>query len=501
VSATGASQSLRRVLRFRTIVSTSTGLAYAAISLLGCIQLAAYLAGDSAWIALLIAGLLASLAALCFSELNALYPSAAAIRLYIRSAFNERASLIISFGYLVTVVAVIAADSYVVGSAVSCFTQQCYTHGAILQNPSHDTYIWILALLGLATAANPLGIRIAGLLQDITTYALLVSLSIISFVALSKSGFHLSQPTAAIHPPVNLIQAVAVGVFVFSAFEWVTPLSEEMTDTRLIPRGMFVSLGLLFLSYSLFTVASTNLVGIQHLCQNIGTDNVICSNVPQMLLGWQALGQVGALWMLLATLLTGVMTFNGGFATASRFMYAAAREATLPPFFARLSYARVVPWTAVVTLAVSSAVIAVVVALTESFNVLILVGAVLEALVYAVAGLCVLMLRRRQPDTQRSFVIPLGPVIPVATIVIFALLGVIAALTLTPVKLGGAEVLLPVPLVLTALIFLLSFLYVHYYVPRLKAAEEARRVSRTPRRPRRPAAEETEPTAPLPEQE
>ena len=92
--------------------------------------------------------------------------------------------------------------------------------------------------------------------------------------------------------------------------------------------------GLLFLSYSLFTIASTNLVGIQHLCQNVGTDNVICSNVPQMLLGWQALGQTGALWMLLATLLTGVMTFNGGFATASRFMYAAAREATLPPFFA-----------------------------------------------------------------------------------------------------------------------------------------------------------------------
>jgi amino acid transporter len=220
-----------------------------------------------------------------------------------------------------------------------------------------------------------------------------------------------------------------------------------------------------------------------------------------MLLGWQALGQVGALWMLLATLLTGVMTFNGGFATASRFMYAAAREATLPPFFARLSYARVVPWAAVVSLAAASAVIAVVVALTQSFNALILVGAVLEAMIYTVAGLCVLVLRRRQSDTQRSFLIPLGPVIPVATIVIFSLLGVIAAVTLTPVRIGGAELLLPVPLAITAAIFLLSFLYVQYYVPRLKAAEEARRAARTPRRPRRQAAEETEPTAPLPEQE
>ncbi len=41
---------LRRVLSFRTIVSTSTGLAYAAISLLACIQVASFVAGDSAWI-------------------------------------------------------------------------------------------------------------------------------------------------------------------------------------------------------------------------------------------------------------------------------------------------------------------------------------------------------------------------------------------------------------------------------------------------------------------
>src|SRR5712691_11580791 len=111
--------SLRRVLKFRTIVSTSTGLAYAAISFLGCVQLASYLGGDSAWIAILISGLLAVLAALCFSELNALYPSAAAIRQYMREAFNDNFSLVISFGYLLTVVAVVAADSYVVGTAIT----------------------------------------------------------------------------------------------------------------------------------------------------------------------------------------------------------------------------------------------------------------------------------------------------------------------------------------------------------------------------------------------
>lgn len=453
---------LRRVLPFRTVVSTSTGLAYAAISLLGCVQLAAFLAGDSAWIALLIAGALALLAALCFSELNALYPSAAAIRQYISAAFNEQVSLTIAFGYVLTIVAVIAADSYVVGSAISYVFR------------GTPPLLWIVLILGLSALANLLGIRIAGLLQDITTYTLLLSLAVISVIALSKGGFQLHQPFAAIHTPGGLFNAVAVGVFVFSAFEWVTPLAEELNDATSIPRGMFVALGLLFVSYALYTVASTNLVGIAHLCTHVGAADQVCTPVPQMLLGQAALGQVGVYWMLAATLLTGVMTFNGGFATASRFLYAAAREATLPRVFAELS-ARLVPWVTVMALAGSSAAIAVVVDTTGQYTILILVGAVLEAMIYAVAGLCVIQLRRRQPAAPRSFRIPLGWTLPILTVLIFTALGIGAALTPTPL-----------PLVITVAVFAVAFAYVRLAVPRLRAAEEARRRARS-RRPRRPA--------------
>ncbi len=462
-------RALRRVLPFRSVVSTSTGLAYAAISLLACVQLAAFLAGDSAWIALLVAGVLAVLAAFCFSELNALYPSAAAIRQYIRAAFGERASLTIAFGYVVTIVAVIAADSYVVGSAISFVF------------PQTPTLLWIVVILGLVAAANLLGIRIAGLLQDISTYTLLISLAAISLLALARGGFHLHTPFAALHSPGNLFNAVAVGVFVFSAFEWVTPLAEEISDTTQIPRGMFLSLGLLFISYALFTVACTNLVGIGALCQHIGAPNQTCSAVPQMLLG-QALGpagsamsQIGIYWMLAATLLTGVMTFNGGFATASRFLYAAAREATLPEVFARLSV-RLVPWVTVVALAGASTAIAVVIAYTREYNALILVGAVLEALIYAVAGLCVIRLRQRQREAARSFHIPFGWTIPLLTVVIFTALGFAAALVPTPL-----------PLLIAVVIFAVSFAYVRLEVPRLKAAAEAKRKAAGTRRPRRPS--------------
>ena len=80
-----------------------------------------------------------------------------------KEAFNDNFSLVISFGYMLTIVAVIAADSYIVGNAITY----------ALNLPSWASLIWILAILGLALGANLRGIRLAGLLQDITTYTIL----------------------------------------------------------------------------------------------------------------------------------------------------------------------------------------------------------------------------------------------------------------------------------------------------------------------------------------
>jgi basic amino acid/polyamine antiporter, APA family len=456
--------SLRRVLKFRTVVSTSTGLAYAAISLLGCVQLASLVGGDSGWIAIVIAGLLAVLAALCFSELNALYPTAAAIRQYMKEAFNDNFSLTITFGYMLTIIAVIAADSYIVGSAIT------YAFGL----PNWASLIWILALLGLAMGANLRGIRIAGILQDITTYSLLAFAIIISLIALSQHGFQLHTPFDSLSHPDALINAIAVGVFIFSAFEWVTPLSEEISDIRLIPRGMFIALVLLGISYALYTVASSSFLDVHNPA-------VYNSPVPQMLLGKAVLGQVGIWFMLIATLLTAVMTFNGGFATASRFLYAAAREDTLPSFFSRISITFAVPYASVIFLTVSSAAIAVIIFLTGQFQALILVGAVLEALIYTVAGLCVIQLRRKQPSAERRFRIRGGWTIPILTILIFGILAILASLGI------GSNIQAGLPLIITIVIFVLSGLYVFLFVPRLRAAAEARRASMRRRRPRREA--------------
>ncbi|GAC1566352.1 MAG: hypothetical protein NVS3B14_07950 [Ktedonobacteraceae bacterium] len=198
-----------------------------------------------------------------------------------------------------------------------------------------------------------------------------------------------------------------------------------------------------------------------------------------MLLSQAALGQLGIWLMLIATLLTAVMTFNGGFATASRFLYATAREDSLPQIFARISIAFAVPYFAVIFLTVTSAAIAVIIFLTGQFNALILLGAVLEALIYTVAGICVLRLRRKQPHAERAFRIRGGWTIPILTIVIFGALAILASLGI------GSNIMPGLPLIITIGVFLISSLYVFLWVPRIRAAAQARRAATKRRRPTR----------------
>ena len=151
---------LRRALGLPTVVSTSTGLAFAAIEYLVAASLLTYVVGPFAPIAIGVNGLLMLLVWGYYSELNGLYPTAAAMRLYMSRSMDDRVALIITFTYLSTIVLVVAADAYIIGNAIA------YVLGGI----AWLAFVWIAILLGLATYVNLRGIRVAGRVQDIATY-------------------------------------------------------------------------------------------------------------------------------------------------------------------------------------------------------------------------------------------------------------------------------------------------------------------------------------------
>jgi APA family basic amino acid/polyamine antiporter len=458
----GAEVVLRRALGLRTVVSTSTGLAFAALEYLAAAGLVVYVAGDSAWIAVATAGLLALVAWGCFSELNGMFPTAAAIRLYMKRSMDDRVALTITFTYLTTIVLVVAADAFIVGSAIShVLGQSTWVAGLV-----------IAALLAAAVASNLRGVKVAGGVQDVATYCVLAVTTVVALTALVRSHRALRFPLSPLHGhhPGDFLEAVALGVFLFSAFEWVTTSAEEVRRPRDIHRGMLVALALLVVVCSLITVAMSHVLDHHQLV----------SSYPQLFLGRAAFGRAG-LWLMAGlTAATAVNTFNGGFITASRFIYATAREGSLPPALARLND-RAVPWVPVVALGAASLVVSLLVAATGSWSVLVAVGAALEAMIYAVAAYCVLRLRSRLPDVDRPFRLRAPRLVAGFGLAVFGVLAAVASVSVS----NHFDL---VPLVVIGAGAGLSALYVLAVLPRVRAAEEARRAARGRRRPpRRPA--------------
>ncbi len=414
---------LRRVLGFRTVVSTSAGLAFAAVNFLAVLEVRADAPGILGPLAVLLAGGVCLLAAAIFGELNGTLPSAAGIRVWTLRGLGDPFSLSFTLLYLVTVLSVIAADGFVLASALR------------LAVPTVPGALWVLLFLTAALAANLRGVAAAGLVQDLTTYVLLGALVVVCIAATFAPG-HL--PPAPSHWSGGLLTGVAVAVFIFMGFEWVTPLAEEVRRPALMPQGLGLSLLALAVAFGLFALVAARLPG-----------GGAAGLAPQLTVGRAALGPVGFWVMLAVTLVTAGTTFNGGFVSASRLLYALGRAGYLPRVLGRLNR-RFVPAHALWILYGTSVVLTLAVFATGRYLILINAGATLESSMYVVAALALLGLRRRLPDLPRSWRAPGGRFIPVAGVLVFGVLAAGAAVNPDGLPLPGVPWTVIVLLVLAA---------------------------------------------------
>jgi amino acid transporter len=356
-------------------------------------------------------------------------------------------------------------------------------------------------------ALNIAGIRIAGTFQDILAYLMFACLIATSIYAIVTAPGPLHTPTMPGHP-ASFAKAVAVGVFLYVGFEWVTPLAEEVTDHKLIARGLFWTIWLLFLSYALFNAGLTMTMApaIQANPQDpmfaplidaaiskgaipAGVDRAALtydqakqafgtSVVPHVLFYRYTFGGAGIVLVIALSLMASVTSFNAGTITASRFMYALARDGSLPRVFSRISIRFATPYMALIALSALCMVISVAVFVSarydpESYELFIYVGAFIECLIYAVMACAVMALRRREPGHPRPYRVPGGDVIPVIVAIFFGFLMI--------------TIVIDQPLV-GAVVAVAAGLAAYYgwrVVPAMRAKARAARGARSPRRPGR----------------
>ena len=395
---------LKKVLKLRTVVSASTGMAIATSCYLAGIQIATIIVGEMAWVSVLVAGFLCLLSSMCFSELTSLYPSAAGIKLYIQNAFNEKVSMIISMFYVILGISMVGAESYLLASVLTGTFQ--------IFGPFYDKFLWMVFFILFVVMINIRGVYLTGMVQDIMTYVMVAFMIGVSIYTFATHNVNITLAAQSVKFTLeNIIQAAGVGVFLFVGYEWVAPLAEETTDYRLIGKGMILAIGLLTITYSLFVVAM--FVGLTPEQLASGTP------IPHILFGTNLFGVAGTVCFIVLSILASVTSFNSGVLNTSRFSYAMGRDNVLPRFFSKLHPTYATPWVAILFLGAVAIAVSLVTLYTEKYLFIILMAAALECFIYVVAAVCVIKLRKKYPEKERSFKIPLGHTIPIIVIIVF----------------------------------------------------------------------------------
>ncbi len=475
---------LKRAVGLRTVVSTGAGMALATVTYISFIELASYLTGNSAWIAILTSGLMAVLAGSCFCELNSMYPTAAGLKLYVEKAFNERVAIIVAGVYVMGQIAIVGAEVYIFSQVLSV--------GITIVPP----VIWAIAFMALLFFLNYRGIRIAGMTQDIIAYTMFAGLILISVYGFYRIDFNIANPIT-IGSLDGFIQAVAIGISSYIAFEWVVTISEEVTDVKLVPKGMMIGLGVLAIVYALFSTAMTSVLGNEGLAWALRPDFlpanvpvllwVVSSDglpIPHVLYGMKLLGRFGLYFMIGMSILASLTSLNAGLLTFSRFVYAMARDWSLPRLFAKLHPKHATPWVAMVVVIIYGALIITYTFATHFVLSMIFTIVAVECMMYVIMALSVIRLRFKDPDRERSFKIKGGIVFPIIVIIIYGIVG--CFILFGPVN--TAEDLLEQRIALYFIIGLIIFntIYAFLVWPRLRAKYQKIADARVPRRRRRP---------------
>lgn len=374
---------MRAAGEFVQYLCVSAGMALAVSCFLVLDGLTRHVSGAAIAAAVVLAALACLVVAAAVAELASRYPAAPGIRTYLKQAFGDRAALALTFLYLLMLALIAGVEGVVLGRVLALAapdTASAFVPGAIL-----------LAVL----AMNVAGIELSRRVQTVATLLMIAGVVAIATIALTAG-----TPTPAPVPgdagdlsPMGIATAVALCFFLFTGFEWVTPLGRSpQAYRRLIPMAMLGAVTALGIVYALFGLA------IAHSGGGEGP-------APHVVVARDAFGAAGVPLAITLSLLAVFTSFNAGILGASRLIYGIAREGRLPRWCAQLYLRTGAP---VGALLLIGALAAVSMALVIAFELQLAAAAVAAAIVAVAYGTLLLAAARlRIAERPPAFACPI----------------------------------------------------------------------------------------------
>src|SRR5438046_2331895 len=355
------------------------------------------------FVAWVLGGALAFLGALCFAELATRHPRAGGKYVYVREAFGPRAGFVVGW---VESVGMYTAAIAAIGVAAAEFLVR-------LTGWDSGSIPWLGAgLVALFTAVNLIGVASGRWVQNLVTAAKVLALGGVVAIAFARgtgAGWHgalAAAPRGAAVWPALALASRSV-IWTYYGYPDAAKIAEEVVDPgRTLPR---VFLGGIAIVTALYLLLNAAFLHVLPLAQ-IAASNLVAADVANAIVGAKAGAVVAALALLVV-----LASLHGNIFVTPRVLFGLARDRLAPSVLARVN-AGGSPWVAMLVVGV----VAIALAATGTFELLIGLAIVLILVIDGLAVVALIRLRAR--ERAAPFRVPWYPVVPLMLLVVYGAL-------------------------------------------------------------------------------
>jgi len=359
----------------------------------------------AAWVA---AGVISILSGLTVAEIGAAVPEKGGIIAWIRRVYGDKIAYMVGWAqatiYCPAIVALLAYY-FAVFTMEFLGVQSTTLHMALA-----------LGAIIVVFATNTFTKKAGGIVQTIATVAKIIPLAVITIFGFMSNnnpdGILAMSETAKVSTESPLLlfgMAIVPVMFAFDGWIYVGTISGELKNVKKdLPRAIILGLGFITLFYTLLNVALLKVFPAEVLVEQgmFGVAN-------------QLLGPVGAKFVFLGIMISAFGGLNGFTLVSTRVPYILASEGHFPAseYLSKVDDSTEQPMRSCGLMFIMVLGYLTAMFVTGNADVFGDVPVALFWIFYSLVFIGVIILRKREPNLERPYKVPLYPVIPILAIV------------------------------------------------------------------------------------
>jgi amino acid transporter len=365
---------------------------------------AAGVAGPAAILAIVFNGGVTAITALAYAELGSAFPEAGGGYIWAKEGLPPPTGFL--SGWMSWVATITACALYAVG--FGSFIAFIFTPEVSGISLGIDKFIlskiFAVTILAFFIFVNFWGAKTMGKTEGAITIAKIVVLGIFCVFGIARM---IQEPALAgkfisDFMPFGfggVLLAMGLTFVAFEGYEIIAQSGEEVKNPKKnIPRAIFLSIGVVVVIYVLVFIVA---YGITPGFGTVDPELAVIKAGGNVVVG-------GVVLMLFGGLMATTSALNATIYSSSRVSFSMGRDGSLPNSFGVVHKKRRTPGNAVII----SGLVILVMALLLPIEEIAASAGVMFLLLFIIANMSLISLRRKRPDLDRGFKVPLMPVIP-----------------------------------------------------------------------------------------